>query len=50
MARLENTVCKVTKSEPYFDELQDYFESEIDGFASSQIENVKDIYTLSLLT
>ena len=50
IAKLENTICKVTNSEPYFDELHDYFESEIDGYAVDQIEKINDVETLQLLT
>lgn len=43
MAHFENTVCRVVTAEPYFDELHDYFESEIDIYARSQIESIDDL-------
>ena len=46
IARLENTVCKVVTKEPYFDELHDFYQMEIDHFIPSVLEKVKSLATL----
>ena len=40
----------MTNSAPYFDEFHDFFEFEIDEYASKNIDKVNDMGTLSLLT
>ena len=40
----------MTNSAPYFDELHDYFELEVDEYASKMIDKVENMRTLSLLT
>ena len=50
LARLEKTICRVTKTTAFFDELHDFYEEEIDGHASNSIEKCKDLASLRLLT
>ena len=37
VARMESTICKITNSAPFFDELHDFYEGEIDEFAYGRL-------------
>lgn len=50
VAKFESRICSVTKSEPYFDELHDFYEFEIDHFAAASIEKIRKTETLKRMT
>lgn len=37
VARMESNICRITNSAPFFDELHDYYEGEIDDFAYASL-------------
>ena len=50
VATFESRVCRVTLQEPYFDELHDFYELEIDGFAGQNIDRIDHAVVLKSLT
>ena len=44
VAQLERTICTVTNQAPYFDELHDFYEREIDGFVAEHISKKNDLH------
>ena len=50
VAKLEQIICRITKAEAYFDELHDFYEEEIDGYAYANLEKFNDLNLLRRLT
>ena len=50
VATFESRVCSVTLHEPYFDELHDFYELEIDDFAGQKIDQIEHVVVLKSLT
>ena len=49
IARLEYNYCQVMSHVPYLDELHDYYEREVDDFASKHILDLKSLSATRLL-